>query len=278
MRWMKQTIAILLLFCVFTVVQQEVQAGLSRQTFITVKVNDNFVKMDVQPYITDGRTHVSIRFIAETLGADVIWEPEKEKAVILYEDTEIEMYVDDNILLVNDIKQTMDTSIEIVDGRIMVPVRFIAENLDCGVKWDESTYSVVIEKEDIEISKDYIYEREYTDEDLMWLARITNVEGGGLSLDARVAIANVVLNRKESPRFPDNIYDVIFDKAYNVQFPPAHRDGFKELEPTRACIISSKMALEGVNNIDNALFFNNVPFATNSVTLHEIIDGMYFYF
>ena len=28
-----------------------------------------------------------------------------------------------------------------------------------------------------------------------------NVEGGGLSLDARLAIANVVINRKESPRF-----------------------------------------------------------------------------
>lgn len=278
MKWIKLTVVFLLSFCIFTMVQKEVEAAISSQIFVTVKVNDNFVKMDVQPYITDGRTYVSLRFLAETLGADVDWDAEEKKTTVSCEDNDIEMFIGHNTLLVNGVEQPMDTGIEVVNGRVMVPIRFIAENLDCSVEWDDLTFTVIIEKEDVELSQQHMYERKYTDEDLIWLARITNVEGGGLSLDARLAIANVVLNRKESPRFPDSIYDVIFDTRYSTQFPPAHRQGVKEIKPTKNCIISAKMALEGVNNIDNALFFNNVPFRSSSVTLYEIIDGMYFYF
>jgi N-acetylmuramoyl-L-alanine amidase len=278
MRWVKLTIVFLLFFCIFTMVQGEkVHAAVSNQIFVTVKINDNCIKMDVQPYIANGRTYVSLRFVAEALGADVHWEPEERKATILCEDKNIEMFVDSNVLLVNGIEQSIDTNIEIVNGRIMIPIRFIAENLGCSVEWDELVFSVIIEKEDVEVPQEYIYERKYTDEDLIWLARIINVEGGGLSLDARLAIANVVINRKESPRFPDSIHDVIFDSRYSVQFPPAHKAGFKELVPSKKCIISAKMALEGINNIGDALFFNNVPFKSSSVTLHKIIDGMYFY-
>lgn len=279
MRWVKSAIVFLLFFCIFTMVQWgKVQAAVSKQIFISVEVNGNFIKMDVQPFISNGRTYVPLRFVAEALGADVHWDPEERKAAVSCDDNNIEMFVDNNILLVNGTEQLMDTNIEIVDGRIMIPVRFIAESLGCVVKWDELVFSVIIEKEGIEVPQECRYEREYTDEDLIWLARIINVEGGGLSLDARLAIANVVLNRKESPRFPDSIYDVIFDTRYSVQFPPAHREGFKELVPSKECIASAKMALEGVNNIGDALFFNNVPFISSSVTLYKVIDGMYFYF
>lgn len=278
MKWIKLAMVFILSFCIFTVVQIEAEAMASRQILITVKVNDNPIKMDVKPYITDDRTYVPLRFVAETLGADVNWDVEEKKATISCENTEIEMFVGNNTFLVNGVEQSIDTSIELVDGRIMVPIRFIAENLGCYVEWNDLTFSVVVEKEGIELSQEHIYEKEYTDEDLIWLARIINVEGGGLSPDARLAIANVVLNRKNSPRFPGSVCDVIFDTRYSVQFPPVHRQGFKELEPSKECIISAKMALEGINNIDNALFFNNIPFKSNSVTLHEIIDGMYFYF
>ncbi|PQQ66532.1 stalk domain-containing protein [Acetivibrio saccincola] len=279
MRWGRLAIVLLLFFCVFAMAQgKKVYAAVSKQIFITVEINGNYIKMDVQPYIANGRTYVPLRFVAEALGADVQWNQEEKKASVSCDDNNIEMFAGSNVILVNGEEQHIDTNIEIVDGRIMIPIRFIAENLGCSVEWDDLVFSVIIEKEGIEVPQEYIYEREYTDEDLIWLARIVNVEGGRLSLDARLAIANVVLNRKESPRFPNSIYDVIFDTNYSVQFPPAHRPGFKEMVPSKECITSAKMALEGINNIGNALFFNNVPFKSRSVTLHKIIDGMYFYY
>ena len=141
------------------------------------------------------------------------------------------MFVDSNVLLVNGIEQSIDTNIEIVNGRIMIPIRFIAENLGCSVEWDELVFSVIIEKKMLSSARIHIREK-YTDEDLIWLARIINVEGGGLSLDARLAIANVVINRKESPRFPDSIHDVILIADIVFSFH-LHKAGFKELVPSK---------------------------------------------
>ncbi|TYQ16555.1 UNVERIFIED_CONTAM: copper amine oxidase-like protein [Acetivibrio alkalicellulosi] len=277
MKCKKITVVMLFLFCIGLIMPGNVGAKLSEDVFITVKVNDNYIKMDVQPYIKDDRVFVTLRFVAEALRAQVDWDEEEKKVTVIYDDNEIEMFIDESTFFVNGNEKTMDTTISITDGRTMVPIRFITENFNCSVEWDQLTYTVIIEKEDIDISEDYIYERPYTDEDLMWLARIIHVEGKGLSINAKVAIANVVINRKESSRFPNTIHDVIFDKAYSVQFPPAHRQGFKELDPSECCIIAAKMSLEGVNNIEGALFFNNRPFTSSRVTLFEIIDGMYFY-
>jgi len=69
------------------------------------------------------------------------------------------------------------------------------------------------------------------------------------------------------------VYDVIFQKG---QFPPAYKSGFKELVPPDECIIAAKMALEGVNNIGNCLYFNNRPFTSRSGTFYKKIEGEYF--
>jgi len=67
-----------------------------------------------------------------------------------------------------------------------------------------------------------------------------------MSLEGKLAVANVVLNRVKSPSFPNTVYDVIFQKG---QFPPAYKSGFKELVPPDECIIAAKMALEGVTTL-----------------------------
>ena len=69
-------------------------------------------------------------------------------------------------------------------------------------------------------------------------------------MNGKVAIANVVINRAKSQAFPNTIRDVIFDKTYGKQFPPAHKPGFGEIKPDKSCVIAAKMALEGINNID----------------------------
>ncbi|MGI6778914.1 MAG: stalk domain-containing protein [Acetivibrionales bacterium] len=252
--------------------------ALERIVFITVKLNGNVIKMDVLPYVKDNRTFVPVRFVAEALNANVEWIGEEKKVIITSEDKTIEMFQDSNELVVNGEKQLMDTVVEVLEGRTMVPVRFAAENLDCSVEWDEPTYSVLINKEGAVVPAANIQDRTYTDDDIIWLSRIVSVEGSGLSMDGKLAIANVVLNRKASPDFPDTVYDVIFAKGNSVQFPPAHKEGFNELLPSDDCIIAAKMALEGINNIDKCLYFNNAPFNSRSDKLYKIIDGEYFYY
>ena len=288
-------IALVIMVCFSSVFYCEASA-LTEQIFVTVKVNDKCIKMDTQPYIKDGRTYVSVRFVAEALGSKVDWiadqskvlisTNEKDKEVItdlsetvagaVYADESeaIQLVIGSNELIALGEKKQMDVVPELVNGRTMVPIRFVSENLDCDVKWDELTYSVSIYKEGIVIPEELIENRWYTDEDLMWLARIVHVEVKGLSVNGRVAVANVVLNRVKSPEFPNTVYDVIFASG---QFPPVKKAGFKELVPSKDCFIAAKMALNGINNVENCLFFNNVPFKSKNITLYQRIDGEYFY-
>ena len=195
-------------------------------------------------------------------------------AVYADESKVIQLVIGSNELIAYGEARQMDVAPELVKGRTMVPIRFVSENLDCDVKWDELTYSVLINKEGIVVPEELIENRWYNDEDLMWLARIVHVEVKGLSINGKVAVANVVLNRVKSPEFPNTVYDVIFA---NGQFPPVKKAGFKELIPSRDCIIAAKMALHGINNVENCLFFNNVPFKSKNIVLYQRIDGEYFY-
>lgn len=253
-------------------------SALSEQLFITIKINGQPVFTDTNPYIKQNRTYVPIRFIAESFNMEVIWEPVEKKAVVKNDELTLELWIGSNKLLVNGEEISMDVEVEGVNGRTMVPVRYIAEVLGCAVDWNNTTASVEIIKEGAEIPASSLLSRSYTDDDLIWLARIVHVEGHELSTGGRVAIANVVLNRVKSPDFPDTVYDVIFDERHSKQFPPAHKKGFSELVPDLSCVIAAKMALEGINNIDKCLYFNHVPFGGKSKDLYMVIDGEYFYY
>lgn len=272
----KVALAILILFCLSFITSYEVSA-LTKQIYITVKVNGNCINMDEWPYLKDDRTFVSVRFVAEALGAEVKWVDEKKMVVIKDDYNYIELFVDSNKCYINAEEQLMDTSPEISDGRTMVPLRFISENLGCSVEWDEMTYSVLINKENAEVPAASIFNRPYTDEDVIWLSRIVSVEARGLSIDAKVAVANVVLNRVKSTQYPNSVYDVIFDTNYCVQFPPAHKEGFREIIPPGESVIAAKMALEGINNVETCMYFNYKPFPSRSKYFYKRIDGEYFY-
>ncbi|NMB33259.1 MAG: copper amine oxidase [Clostridium sp.] len=248
--------------------------AISEHIYITVKVNDNCIKMDEEPYIKDGRTFVSIRFVAEALNAKVGWVDEKKMVTIDDGYNYIEIFINNKEYSVNAVKQVIDVAPEICKGRTMVPLKLISESLGCSIEWDGETYTVAVEKSGIKVPDTSIRNRGYTDEDLIWLSRIVTVEARGASIEGKLAVANVVLNRVKSPVFPNTVYDVIFQRG---QFPPAHKNGFKELQPPRDCVIVSKMALEGVNNIGKCLYFNNAEFPSRSGSFYKKIGGEYFY-
>jgi len=274
----KMVLSLLIVFIMLVALSGVRAAALSEQLFITVKINGQPVFTDTNPYIKQNRTYVPLRFIAEAFNMEVLWVQEEKKAVVKNDEICLEVWIGSNKLLVNGEEKIMDVMVEGVNGRTMVPVRFIAEVLDYAVNWNNMTASVEIIKEGAEIPASSVLSRSYTDDDIIWLARIVHVESHGLSIKGRVAVANVVLNRVKSTKFPDTVYDVIFDKQYTKQFPPAHKDGFSELIPDLPCVIAAKMALEGVNNVDKCLYFNHVPFSGRSKDLYMVIEGEYFYY
>ena len=132
--------------------------GVSANTAqISIIVNGKQIKPDVQPELISGRVMVPARYIAESLGVEVEWLPEK-KAVVIYE-TEEQRIPSDKIaeatnpvirIFINGQEITPDVLPQNINGRVMVPARFIVEPLGASVSWDSNGRRVIINTRNID--------------------------------------------------------------------------------------------------------------------------------
>ncbi|AFV11438.1 copper amine oxidase-like protein [Thermacetogenium phaeum DSM 12270] len=110
---------------------------------IRLCVNGQEVHSSVPPQIINGRTVVPIRFVAEALGADVAWDGATKTATITKGELQLKLKVGGKAMK-NNLPVALDVPSQIVGGRLMVPLRFVAETLNCRVKWDEASRTVDI--------------------------------------------------------------------------------------------------------------------------------------
>ena len=124
---------------------------------ITVKVNGKMVSFpDQSPVVQNERTLVPVRFVAEALGYDVTWNQADNSAVI--DDGKIVLYIGKKTAKIDGKSVTLDVASTVIHNRTMVPLRVVAETLDCSVDWIAETKTVLVnaKKNGRELS---IYER-----------------------------------------------------------------------------------------------------------------------
>lgn len=108
------------------------------------------VTLEVAPYIKNNRTFIPVRFVADALGASVEWDAESGTATLRSEENIIKLTTNDKWMQVSDYKPVvwkktkMDTAPHIVNNRMFVPIRYIAENLNCDVEWNGETSTALI--------------------------------------------------------------------------------------------------------------------------------------
>lgn len=201
-----------------------------------VYFNDDRYILDEAPFITDGRLYVPLRQMSEMLHANIL----------------------------------LNTESGIVDLTKVQPAVLSEENsLDEISKKAGSSKSELLKRNGLN-SKDIIKPgtklkvvipsildkpaKPFTESDLMLLAKITMVEAGSETYLGQLAIANVILNRVKDSKFPDSIHDVIYS---GKQFPPAHNGLLDKSKPNASVLRAAKDALNGKNNVENAVYFFN---------------------
>lgn len=115
-------------------------------------------KLDVAPFIENGRTMVPFRFIGEELGAEISWEPIQKRVSYKLKDIEVELWIDKNRASVNGVEVLVDSENLLIiprikDGRTFVPIRFIVEALGFDVEWIEDSKEVVVGAQDYNSSR-----------------------------------------------------------------------------------------------------------------------------
>ena len=96
------------------------------------------------PLIMGGRTILPIRAVVEAIGGSIKWNDTDRKITIIKQNTTIEMWIDKKEMLVNGLSITNDVPPVIIGARTYVPVRFVGENLNCDVGWDQAAQRVTI--------------------------------------------------------------------------------------------------------------------------------------
>ncbi len=119
----------------------------SAQENVKVVFNGTPMKFDVPPVILNGRTLVPLRAIFEALGAEVTWDDASETAIGVRRGVRVSVTVDSSAATINGKAVTLDQPAVLMDGRTLVPLRFISEAYGCEVGWDDATQTVSIKAE-----------------------------------------------------------------------------------------------------------------------------------
>lgn len=98
---------------------------------------------DAQPTIETGRTLVPLRAVLEALGAEVQWDGAANTVKATRGTTEIKLFIGGQAYK-NGQPVELDVPARIIDGRTMVPLRFVSEALDYFVNWDEKRQIITI--------------------------------------------------------------------------------------------------------------------------------------
>lgn len=107
---------------------------------------------DSEPIVRNGRCLVPIRAVSAVLGAEVDWDEEDKTVYITLDGVTLEITVEDDIVKMYRLEDDEDEWEEIVldvpaqvsNGRVVVPLRLIAEALGYDVDYDSATCTVGI--------------------------------------------------------------------------------------------------------------------------------------
>lgn len=130
-------------------------SGLAKTMEFTIGSTDFYVsdgavvkqQIETAPYTENGRTMVPVRIVSENFGADVTWVEETSSVIIEDNGKKIELTIGSNEAIVNGEIKTLDVDVCEINGRTMIPLRFVSEELGKNVEYVEPSEQILISDE-----------------------------------------------------------------------------------------------------------------------------------
>lgn len=250
-------------------------AAAAASSAVLVYVNGHLVFTDVPPRLESDRLLVPLRALFEALGVEVHWDAATRTVRAGGADLSLVLQVDRELALLGADEVELEVPPRLVSGRVLVPVRFVAEALGGTVEWDAVHRAVriqapVLRSPDASVAGEQVEGSglltvaevlaRVPEADILLLARLITAEAHGQPFEGLVAVGAVVLNRVADPRFPATIRDVIYQPG---QFLVV-RNGRIDLAPTQVSVEAAVEALRGRDPTGGALFFYNPARSTST--------------
>lgn len=149
---MKKLVILFLLFVVVSV-------GVCGVDDVSLVINGEALNFDVPPVIENGRTLVPLRAIFEALEAEVEWLNDTREIVSQFQGKEIRLQINNKQANNKGVMTTLDVPPMLIEGRTLVPLRFVSESMGADVVWDDATKTITIttnKKEIVPVKQEFV--------------------------------------------------------------------------------------------------------------------------
>lgn len=228
----------------------KVQAQSFYEPDLKIIINDIVLRGNHQAQIINGDVYIPVRRYCEMFKAKVIWNRNIDNVIIYHNGR---LHLPKTVML---------------NSTAMMSVYNLNKIFDYNIEYFKNYNIVSINTNGYSFNKEKIYDilpnyDGYTEEDLQWLAKIIHAEANGEPYEGKLAVGNVILNRKKSHMYPNTIKEVIFDTRNGVQFSPTVNGKIYNI-PSLESWIAAVEVLEGKRNAKGVLFFMNSSIAQST--------------
>ncbi|MBB3108769.1 uncharacterized lipoprotein YddW (UPF0748 family) [Paenibacillus phyllosphaerae] len=143
----RQWLMLMLISCIGIVAGLGGAAGQARAAAeIRIYLDGVLVEADVAPYVVPklNVTMVPLRFISEGIGAGIAWDQQSKTVTIIDGSSTITMTSGAGTASVNGRAIALDATVQSRAGRIMVPLRFVSEQLGLTVLWNQKDQIITL--------------------------------------------------------------------------------------------------------------------------------------
>lgn len=111
---------------------------------VDVVVNGKEIRLDQNAILKNGSTLIPLRGVFSELGAELDFNPETQEVKVQHPNAIIMLTIGSKVAYINGIEITLTQPAELLNGRTLVPLRFISESIGATVHWKPSTSTATI--------------------------------------------------------------------------------------------------------------------------------------
>ena len=142
MKKLTQSIFIFIFLALFSIITAV--TSLAAPSTVQIFVDGVPLYTDQPAVIRNSRTMVPFNALFSALGATVTWNEPQQKVTGTKGDLSVELFINKSNANVNGQSVKMDTAVQIINGRTMVPLAFASNYLGASVAWDGTNYAAYV--------------------------------------------------------------------------------------------------------------------------------------
>jgi phosphate transport system substrate-binding protein len=120
-------------------------SGVADAATATIKVDGAKIASEVAPINANGTILVPLTVISNAMGADTSWNQTSRQATLKSAAYTVVFTVDSKECTVNGVKKTLTAAPQLVDSRVLVPIRAFSQFIGATVGWSQSTSTVTVD-------------------------------------------------------------------------------------------------------------------------------------